>query len=78
MPKHIIEFNLPEEEDELYLYMAGPRMYQVLWTLTEHFLRRKVNKGEHDYKTADEALQAVWDEIYKLLDDYNVDLDRVS
>ena len=48
-----------ENADALYCAQHGADFRSVLWELQEHFLRRKVNKGEHDYKSASEALEAV-------------------
>lgn len=78
MPKHTIEFNLPEEHDEFMLALHGGDWYGVVWGLWEHFLKRKIHKGEHNFKTAEEALEAVGDEIYRLMDENGVDLDMVS
>lgn len=56
----------------------GSDYWDVLWDLTEGFLRRKVCKAEHDYKTADEALVAVWDEIWRLLEEHGCPIDDIS
>ena len=65
-------------KNERYLAEHGSDFWQVLWDFTEHFLRRKVSKGEHNYKTAQEALQAVNDKIYALLDERGVSLEAVD
>jgi len=61
--KAILEFDLPEDKDDLNQARNGNAYWCILWGL-EQFLRRKVHKGEHDYKSADEALKAVWDYLY--------------
>ena len=75
--KVTLTFDLPEETDNFNLAIRGRDYWNVLWDLTL-FLRRKVHKGEHDYKTADEALGAVWDEIWKLSGDYGCPIDDIS
>ena len=67
-----------QHHDELYLAEHGKDFYGVLWDLLEGYLRRKVNKGEHDFKTADEALEAVWDQARELMESRGVSLDAVS
>ena len=76
--KAILEFNLPEEADGFKMAQRGFAYWNMLWELTEQFLRRKVHKGEHEYKTADEALGAVWDEIWRLLDEHGCPIDDIS
>lgn len=46
----------------------------VLYEFVECFLKRKVNKSEHNYGTADEALIACWEEIWRLIDEHTVDI----
>lgn len=61
----VLVFKLPEDKEEFDTATKGMVMWCILWDFVEHFLKRKVLKGEHDYKTADEALKAVWDYIYE-------------
>lgn len=67
----------PEDNDELWLAEHGSDMYCALFELKEQFLRRKVHKGEHLYQTADEALEAVWYELHRILDDWRLTLNEV-
>lgn len=62
--KATLKFNLPEEQEDLDLARHGKDLWCMMFELTQ-FLRRKVNKGEHDYKTADEALVAIWKHIWE-------------
>ncbi len=75
--KATLTFDLPEETNEFKLAVRGGEYWGVLWDLTAS-LRRKVNKGEHDYKSAGEALGAVWDEIWRLLDDHGCPIDDIQ
>jgi len=54
-----LKFNLPEECEEFALASRAGDLCRVILEL-EEFLRRKVQDGQHDYETADEALAAVW------------------
>ena len=78
MPEHTVKYNLPEEQDDLLLAMHGADWYGVVWELTEHFLKRKIRKGAHNFKTPSEALEAVWEEIFRLMEVHGVNLDMVS
>jgi len=72
-PVTILAFGKDHEHD-LYEAQHGRQMLSVLWDL-QNWMRRKVNKGEHSFKTADEALEATWDEFHALLADNDVNLD---
>ena len=76
--KATLKFNFPEDLNDFKMACRSSDYWRVLWDLTETFLRRKVSKGEHDYKTADEALEAVWDEIWRLLEDHGCPIDDIS
>ena len=64
--------------DDRYFAEHGQDFYLVLCDLLEHWLKRKAQKGEHDFKTADEALVAVWDLARELMESRGVSLDAVS
>lgn len=69
MPKHIIEFNLPEEKDDLILAQKGRDYWLVLWNLIhgQEGVRGKLKYG-HNFKDADEVLEWVRDTIYEQID----------
>jgi hypothetical protein len=67
MPKLTIEFNLPEEQDEYELAHNASKMYDTLFGFSED-LRMWLKHG-HEFKTADEALEAVRTRFYDKLDD---------
>lgn len=35
MPKHIIEFNMPEESEELRMTMSASKHYSILWDIVQ-------------------------------------------
>ena len=74
--KHIMIFDPIEDKDDLTFALKGKDYWGCLWDL-DCFLRRKVNKGEHDFKTADEALEATYNALYDILDNHNCSLDEV-
>lgn len=54
--KAILEFNLPEDRDEFTLAKDGHGWYCACLDL-DNWLRGKLKHG-HEFKTADEALEA--------------------
>jgi len=64
--KAILEFNLPEESVEFEL-ASHADMYWDLWEFYEHDLRGKLKYG-HDFKTPDEALEWVQDNLREIVD----------
>jgi len=71
-----LEFNIPEEKDEFKMAIRGFDYWVVLWDLSQ-WLRGKL-KYDHEYKTADEALEAVQTELYNLIDEHSCPIDDIS
>lgn len=74
--KAILEFNLPEDAREHNLAARAGNMYSSLWEL-DQWLRGKIKYG-HDFKSADEALEASRKELHDILDSNSVVLDDLS
>jgi hypothetical protein len=76
MPKVTIEYNLPEEQSEFEEVNNAGKYYSVLWDLNQ-FLRNKTKYASDD-TTKEElaALYMVRDEFWKIMNEYNLDLDK--
>jgi hypothetical protein len=68
--KAILEFNLPEENQEFELHTKASKMYCTLWEL-DQWLR-----GEIKYK--DKELDEVRDKLRELMNDNRIDFDMVE
>ncbi len=71
MPKATLTFNLPEEQLEYRTAVHASDWKGVVWEVSM-FLRNKLKHG-HEFKTADEALEAVRDELWNECKDNNLD-----
>ena len=76
MPKAILEFTLPEDQDDFDHAINGGKYYTVLWELDQYF-RNKVKypaeDAPNDYTNAmEEARQELWN----VLKAYHLDLNR--
>ena len=71
--KAILEFNLPEETTEHLLAIHGVDFNSVCWELDE-CLRGWLKHG-HEFKTIEEALEAVRNELIKSMDLRDITLD---
>lgn len=67
MPKHTIEFNLPEENNELKLALRASEYYGVIWDTLQQI--RCYLKYGHQFKSIEEALES----IQELLLEVNID-----
>jgi hypothetical protein len=74
--KAILEFNLPEEANEHRLAINGLAWYCVVYDM-EQKLRAWLKYG-HEFKTADEAIEAMRDELNSFQRDRNVNTDDVE
>ena len=65
--KAILEFNLPEDNQEFILHTKASKMYCTLWEL-DQWLR-----GEIKYK--DKELDEIRDKLRELMNDNSIDFD---
>ena len=73
--KAILEFNLPEEQEEYQMFIDASKMQNVLWEMNQ-WLRKKTkycadNTNEDTY----EAFIECTEKLIELLADNRVDLD---
>ena len=76
--KAILEFNLPEDDQEFTLETNGLNFWHVLWDLDQS-LRAKTKYAADDLpEDKYNAYQEIRDELRELMSDHNVNLDMVS
>ena len=63
--KHVIELNLPDDEDELRLYNKARDMYVFISELKD--LMRKIRKYDDALYT--DEVEKVFEQIYQVMDD---------
>lgn len=73
MPKAILEFNLPDEQHEYNVVTQASRVQSFLWDFSQQL--RSWDKYHHDFKDADDALDKIREEFYRLLNEHNVEID---
>jgi hypothetical protein len=76
MPKVTIEFNLPDEQSEFEEINNAGKYYSVLWDL-DQFLRNKTKYATDEVSKEEvNACYALRDELWRLLGEYNLDLNK--
>ncbi len=76
MPKAILEFNLPEEQDEFRMAIDGIKWHLAVWDLNE-IIRKKL-KYEELTDVEFEAWDKCQQKLFGVLEDRNLSLDDVS
>lgn len=71
--KAILEFNLPEDQHDYNVAVQSPRVQRFLWDFSQQL--RSWYKYHHDFTNADDALNKIRDEFYRLLNEHNIDMD---
>lgn len=74
MPKARIEYDLPDESWQYKCANNGTSLFCIL-TDIDNYLRGKLKYG-HEYKSADDALEDVREELWKLMVEEGVNLDE--
>lgn len=76
--KAILEFNLPEDNQDFTLATNGTKFWSVLWELDQS-LRGKTKYAPDDLpQDKYDAYQEIRDELHELMSNHNVNLDMVS
>jgi len=73
MPKVIFEFNLPDDQREYEVTSQANEMQSFLWDYSQQL--RSWYKYGHQFKDADDALNKIREEFYRLLNDNQVNID---
>lgn len=71
--KATFEFNLPEDQREYEVMNQASKMQSFLWDFSQQL--RSWYKYHHDFKDANDALNQIRDEFYRLLNDHEVNID---
>lgn len=69
----ILTFNLPDDQHEYEIATQAPKVQSFLWDFSQQL--RSWYKYHHDFKDADDALNKIRDEFYRLLNAHNIDID---
>jgi hypothetical protein len=73
MPKATFTFILPDEENQYKVMSQAPNFQRMLWDLSQQL--RAWQKYGHTFKDADDALSKIREEFYRLLNNYQLDID---
>lgn len=71
--KAILEYNLPDDQHEYDIAIQANRTQSFLWDFSQQL--RSWRKYHHDFKDADDALDKIREEFYRLLNEHNVNID---
>jgi hypothetical protein len=71
--KVLLRFDLPEDQHEYDVATQAPKVQSFLWDFSEQI--RSWQRNHHDFKSANDALDKIRDEFYRLLNKHNVNID---
>jgi hypothetical protein len=68
-----LQFNLPDDQREFDLAIQSPKAQSFLWDFSQQL--RSWRKYGHSFKDADDALDQIREEFYRLLNQHGVNID---
>ena len=71
--KVTFEFILPEDQREYEVMSQSPKTQSFLWDFSQQL--RSWYKYGHEFKDANDALDKIRDEFYRLLNEHEVNID---
>jgi phage-related tail protein len=71
--KATFEFDLPEDQHEYDVMNQAIRMQKVIWEFSQQL--REWEKYGHQFNSADNAVYSIREEFYKMLNNYEVNID---
>jgi molecular chaperone GrpE (heat shock protein) len=76
MPEAILKYNLPEEQDDFELAANARKYYSILWDI-DNYMRARIKYASEDTpEIYSEAIQMVRDELWSLMNQHNLDLNK--
>ena len=76
MPKITVEYNLPEEQDEFDTANNAGKYYSVLWDLDQYLRNFVKYPSDREDPILTDTMAKVRDELWKLMKEHNLDLDK--
>jgi hypothetical protein len=78
MPKAILKFDLPEEQDEFKLATKGADFYSILWD-HDQWMRDSIKYGKSEIKdkTPQEVIEIARKNLWELMSEKGIDLNMV-
>jgi uncharacterized membrane protein len=71
--KAVFEFDLPEDQHDYNIMNQASKVQSFLWDFSQQL--RSWYKYHHDFKDADDALNQIREEFYRLLNEHEVNID---
>ena len=68
-----IHFHLPDDQREYEIATQAPKVQSFLWDFSQQL--RSWDKYHHDFKDADDALDKIREEFYRLLNEHMINID---
>lgn len=72
--KAILEFNLPDDQEDFDQAASAGRMHLAVWKFDQH-LRSKIKYDESLTQEAHDAYQDARDQLYQIFNEYNLSID---
>lgn len=66
----ILQFDLPDDQNEYEIAVQAPKVQSFLWDFSQ-----QLKKYHHDFKSGDDALDKIREEFYRLINEYNINID---
>jgi hypothetical protein len=71
--KVLLRFDLPDDQRDYEIAIQAPKIQSLLWDFSQQL--RSWYKYHHDFKDADDALDKIREEFYRLLKEHNINID---
>jgi coproporphyrinogen III oxidase-like Fe-S oxidoreductase len=71
--KVLLRFDLPDDQRDYEIAIQAPKIQSFLWDFSQQL--RSWYKYHHDFKDADDALDKIREEFYRLLKEHNINID---
>jgi hypothetical protein len=76
MPRVTIKYTLPEEQEEFETANNASKYYSVIWDLDQYLRNFVKYPADHEDPILTDTMAKVRDELWRLLGEYNLDLNK--
>ena len=79
--KATLEFNLPEDNEDYDQYIIAPKLAMALWDITHNLKKRcerEANVAVSNSVDIYDGIDIVFKNIYEILEEYNINADKLG
>lgn len=80
MPKAILEYNLPDDQEEFYRAVKSTDMASMLWEILLNYKKKAIRQLEADNKATErefDLVDKIFSDIWELANEHDINIENL-